>query len=49
MTTKNAISAKDALNPIRIILYLGKGGVGKTTVSHNNEDRSDNRLFSYQI
>ncbi len=33
MTTTNAKSAKNSLNPLRIILYLGKGGVGKTTVS----------------
>ncbi len=33
MTSTNGKSAKSSLNPLRIILYLGKGGVGKTTVS----------------
>jgi len=40
MTPKNDIRAKDSLNPIRIILYLGKGGVGKTTVSAATAVRS---------
>lgn len=33
MTPKDNAEAKSSLKPIRIILYLGKGGVGKTTVS----------------
>ena len=40
MTTTNATSAKSSLNPLRIILYLGKGGVGKTTVSAATAVRS---------
>ena len=40
MTTMNATSAKSSLNPLRIILYLGKGGVGKTTVSAATAVRS---------
>ncbi len=33
MASTNDKSTKSSLNPLRIILYLGKGGVGKTTVS----------------
>jgi len=40
MTTTNATSVKSSLNPLRIILYLGKGGVGKTTVSAATAVRS---------
>ncbi|GAC1424631.1 MAG: ArsA family ATPase [Ktedonobacteraceae bacterium] len=40
MITTNATSAKTSLNPLRIILYLGKGGVGKTTVSAATAVRS---------
>ena len=40
MTTTNATSARNSLNPLRIILYLGKGGVGKTTVSAATAVRS---------
>jgi len=40
MTTTNVTSAKSSLNPLRIILYLGKGGVGKTTVSAATAVRS---------
>ena len=40
MTTTNTTSAKTSLNPLRIILYLGKGGVGKTTVSAATAVRS---------
>ncbi len=43
MTTTNATNAtptESSLNPLRIILYLGKGGVGKTTVSAATAVRS---------
>ena len=40
MTTTNTTSAKSSLHPLRIILYLGKGGVGKTTVSAATAVRS---------
>ena len=40
MTTKKDAEAKEQLKPIRIILYLGKGGVGKTTVSAATAVRS---------
>ncbi len=43
MTTTNAtntIPTESSLNPLRIILYLGKGGVGKTTVSAATAVRS---------
>ncbi len=40
MTTTNGTQTKSSLNPLRIILYLGKGGVGKTTVSAATAVRS---------
>ncbi len=40
MTTTNVTQTKSSLNPLRIILYLGKGGVGKTTVSAATAVRS---------
>ncbi len=40
MAATNVTSAKSSLNPLRIILYLGKGGVGKTTVSAATAVRS---------
>ncbi len=40
MTTTNDTGIKSSLNPLRIILYLGKGGVGKTTVSAATAVRS---------
>ena len=38
--TTNTIPTESSLNPLRIILYLGKGGVGKTTVSAATAVRS---------
>ncbi len=40
MTTTHVTQTKSSLNPLRIILYLGKGGVGKTTISAATAVRS---------